>query len=278
MVGFRGGPGTAALMEAVEILKELNRQGGRKVPEDAPASFVPARYAEYLEKARTGGDDTAYRHYWELCVILALRDGLRSGDVFVPGSRRYADPATYLYTPQQWAPKRAGFCQLTGKPASAAAALAQGKEELHAALAELDKTLADAPPGDAGAVRLDADGKLVIPPLTAEDVPAEAAGLRAGLAGMLPFAPIASLLVELDVRTGFLGCFTHAGGRKQARSADLKAWTDHPAEIQRLASRRDNGGPDGAGSGHSVSGGSLGRECLVLFPARRRRWRLSPWT
>jgi hypothetical protein len=62
----------------------------------------------------------------------------------------------------------------------------------------------------------------VIPPLTAEDIPAEAAGLRAGLAGMLPFAPIASLLVELDVRTGFLGCFTHAGGRKQARSADLK--------------------------------------------------------
>jgi len=30
-------------MEAAEILKELNRQGGRKVPEDAPASFVPAR-------------------------------------------------------------------------------------------------------------------------------------------------------------------------------------------------------------------------------------------
>ena len=222
VVGFQGGPGTAALMEAVEVLQELNRQGGRKVPEDAPASFVPARYAEYLEKARTGGDDTAYRHYWELCVILGLRDGLRSGDVFVPGSRRYADPATYLYTPQQWAPKRAGFCQLVGKPASAAAALAQGKEELHAALAELEKTLADAPSGDAGAVRLDADGKLVIPPLTAEDVPAEAAGLRAGLAGMLPFAPIASLLVELDVRTGFLGCFTHAGGRKQARSADLK--------------------------------------------------------
>ena len=60
--------------------------------------------------------------------------------------------------------------------------------------------------------------------------------------------------------------------------ARYPAWTDHPAEIQRLASRRDNGGPDGAGSGHSVSGGSLGRECLVLFPARRRRWRLSPWT
>ena len=191
VVGFGGGPGGAALMESVEILKELNRQGGRKVPEDAPASFVPARYAEYLEKARAAGDDTAYRHYWELCVVLGLRDGLRSGDVFVPGSRRYADPATYLYTPQQWAPRRAGFCQLTDEPASAAGALAQGREELHAALGELEKTLAAAPPGDAGAVRLDAAGKLVIPPLTAEDIPAEAAGLRAGLAGMLPFAPIA---------------------------------------------------------------------------------------
>ena len=41
VVGFQGGPGTAALMEAVEILKELNRQGSRKVPEDAPASLCP---------------------------------------------------------------------------------------------------------------------------------------------------------------------------------------------------------------------------------------------
>ncbi|MGH3869288.1 MAG: Tn3 family transposase [Pseudonocardiaceae bacterium] len=39
---------------------------------------------------------------------------------------------------------------------------------------------------------------------------------------MLPFAPIASLLIELDARTGFLDCFTHAGGRKQARSVEVK--------------------------------------------------------
>jgi hypothetical protein len=38
---------------------------------------------------------------------------------------------------------------------------------------------------------------------------------------MLPFAPIVSLLIELDKRTGYLDCFTHAGG-KQARSPELK--------------------------------------------------------
>lgn len=38
---------------------------------------------------------------------------------------------------------------------------------------------------------------------------------------MLPNVPIASLLVEMDRHTGFLDCFTHAGG-KQARSPQLK--------------------------------------------------------
>ncbi len=221
-IDFQGGPGTAGLMEAVAVLKELNGLGGRKVPPDAPAGFAPARYAEYLEKARKAGDDASFRHYWELCVVLGLRDGLRSGDIFVPGSRRYADPSTYLFTPEQWAPRQGDFCKLVGKPARAADALAQGKEELHAALAELEKTLAGALPDDTGAVRLDDDDKLVIPKLTAEDVPAEARELKDELAGMLPFAPIASLLIELDQRNRFLDCFVHAGGRKQARSAELK--------------------------------------------------------
>jgi hypothetical protein len=94
VIDFQGGPGTAEPMEAVGILKELNRLGGRKVPEGAPAGFVPVRFAEYLDKATKFGDGTSYRHYWELRVLLGLRDGLRSGDIFVPGSRRYADPST----------------------------------------------------------------------------------------------------------------------------------------------------------------------------------------
>ncbi|GAA3034121.1 hypothetical protein GCM10020000_09250 [Streptomyces olivoverticillatus] len=53
-------------------------------------------------------------------------------------------------------------------------------------------------------------GELIIPALSAEDVPAEAAALKDELAELLPLAPIASLLVELDRRTGFLDCFTHA--------------------------------------------------------------------
>ena len=142
---------------------------------------------------------------------MALRDGLRSGDVHVPGSRRYADPASFLLTPQQWEPQRLEFCHLVGKPATAADALALANDELHAALSDLEAQLARG--GGPGEVRLGADGELIIPPLTAEDVPAEAEALRDELGAMLPRVPIASVLVEIDARTGFTDHLVHAGGK-----------------------------------------------------------------
>jgi hypothetical protein len=113
-VRFPGGPGTVDLLRAVTVLAGLYATRARKVPNGAPGGFVPARWAGYLERAAKGGDVSAYRHYWELCVLMALRDGLRSGDVHVPGSRRYADPASFLLTPQQWEPQRLEFCHVTG--------------------------------------------------------------------------------------------------------------------------------------------------------------------
>ncbi len=216
-VGFSGGTAAAELLRAVEILAELNATGARKVPAHAPTGFVPTRWRGYLDEAAKTGSSTAYRHYWELATLLALRDGLRTGDVFVPGSRRYSDPAAYLLTPDTWAAQRGQFCSLVGKPADASKALAEVEDELHTALGDLETTLAD---GD-GPARLDDDGELVISPLSAEDIPAEATALKAELTEMLPFAPIVSLLIEMDQRTGFLDCFTHAGG-KQTRSPELK--------------------------------------------------------
>ncbi len=67
---------------------------------------------------------------------------------------------------------------------------------------------------------------MIIPKLTAEDVPAEARELRDELAGMLPFAPIASLLIELDARTGVVDCFTtrEAVSRPAAPTSRATSW------------------------------------------------------
>jgi hypothetical protein len=90
--------------------------------------------------------------------------------------------------------------------------------ELHTALADLEAQLAMGQPGQ---VRLGEDGELIIPPLTAEDVPSEAEALRGELSAMLPRVPLASVLVEIDARTGFTDHLVHAGG-KVSRSPELK--------------------------------------------------------
>jgi len=214
---FAGGPAAAALLEAVDVLAELNASGVRTVPADAPTGFVPTRWRGYLDDALAAGNSAAYRHYWELCVLLCLRDALRSGDIHVPGSRRYADPTAYLITAEAWPAQRAEFCALVDVEFDPVAALAGVDTELHTALGELEQLLA----GGTGPVRLDEHGGLVIGPLSAEDTPTAVAELRAELTALLPFAPIVSVLTELDRRTGLLDRFTHAGGAAP-RSRELK--------------------------------------------------------
>jgi TnpA family transposase len=216
-IDFHGTDTVGDLISAVDVLRRLYAVGARNVPSDAPTSFVPARWRGYLDAAAEAGDATAYRHYWELCVLYGLRDGLRTGDVHVPGSRRYADPTGYLMAPERWQLQRGEYCSLVGKPPDGRDALALARDELHAALGDLEQVLAD---GN-GPVRLGDDGELVIGPLTAETVPDETEVLRDELVAMLPRIPLASLLIEVDRRTGFTDLLVHAGG-KQTRPPELK--------------------------------------------------------
>ena len=66
---------------------------------------------------------------------------------------------------------------MVGKSTDAAAELAKADAELRTALTDLERVLALG----VGPVRLGEDGELIIPPLTAEDIPAEAEVLKAEL-------------------------------------------------------------------------------------------------
>jgi len=113
-ITFAGGPAAAELLEAVAVLRSLNATGARSVPAEAPNGFVPARWRGYLDDALAAGDATAYRRYWELCVLLCLRDALRSGDV-CPG--RAATP-TRSPTSSAAMPGRGSEMSSAGWPAS----------------------------------------------------------------------------------------------------------------------------------------------------------------
>ena len=81
---FESVPASASLMRAVEVLREANRADKPTLPKSAPTGFVRQRWAPYV----LPGGVIDRRHY-ELCVLSELRDRLRSGEIWVAGSRQY---------------------------------------------------------------------------------------------------------------------------------------------------------------------------------------------
>jgi TnpA family transposase len=80
-----------ALIDAIATLRSLDATGKRKIPENTSLVFVPSRWRDYVV------DDTGkiVRRYYELCVLWELRTALRSGNIWLNNSRRYANPESY---------------------------------------------------------------------------------------------------------------------------------------------------------------------------------------
>jgi len=205
---FSASVAPSEVLDAVRLLQAMNVEGRRHVPDGAPVDFVPARWRPYLDAARAAGDENRYKHYWELCVLFALQGGLRSGEIWVEGSRRYANPASYLIDADTWALQRAEVLELTGTPATFAERLAVIDGEISRYLDDLEALLAnpDSP------VRLDDHGELHLSPLDAETVDPVIVAERDAVVAHLPVLPLTELLIEVDAQTGFSAHLTHVGG------------------------------------------------------------------
>ena len=53
-----------------------------------------------------------------MCVLWELRGALRAGDIWLEGSRHYANPETYLIPRNQWTSLRAETCRMVQVPES----------------------------------------------------------------------------------------------------------------------------------------------------------------
>jgi TnpA family transposase len=212
------------VVAAVDVLRRLNRRGRRKVPTDAPTAFVEKRWRPFVFEAGgpagksdgAVGDRSIDRHGWELAALAALRDLLRSGDVYTEPSGRYADPERYLVSREAWPVQRAEACEQLGLTPSGRGRVAARARELRVLLGRLDRELSslgsgtgDRPTG----VRVE-DGALVVPPFDAEGRPASATALEDAVSARLPHVDLTDLLIEVDAHTGFSGHLVHAGGNR----------------------------------------------------------------
>ena len=100
---FRAAPAARPLLEVIEILRAMNRDKSRSVPQNAPLEWVNQRWRPYVVT-----DDGIDRRFYELCALTELKNRLRSGDVWVTGSRQFKDFDAYLLEPSRFTELREG--------------------------------------------------------------------------------------------------------------------------------------------------------------------------
>ncbi|WP_420095015.1 hypothetical protein [Escherichia coli] len=105
-VGEQHGPAAQGVLAAVQTLREMNADNLRKVPADAPTAFIKPRWKP-LVITPEGLD----RKFYEICALSELKNALRSGDIWVKGSRQFRDFDDYLLPAEKFAAlKRERLC------------------------------------------------------------------------------------------------------------------------------------------------------------------------
>ena len=108
-----------ALLESVDVLRAMNESGKRRVPADAPTSFIPKRRRRFVET-----DDGIDRAAYEAAVLTALRDEIRRGNVAVVGSKRFGHLSDLFMPEDAWETERAAFFERAELPADGTEAVA----------------------------------------------------------------------------------------------------------------------------------------------------------
>jgi TnpA family transposase len=196
---LRAVPAAAGTLRAVEALGGVYGSAGRKWPPSLPTSFLRPAWREAVL-----GAGAAERRTWEAATLLALRDRLRAGDIWVEGSRQWRAVEDQLIPPGLFAAMRGAGPLPVAAPTTAEAYLAGRRSLLERRLSEVAGKAATDGLED---VRIKGD-ELRISPLKAA-TPEEAEVLADRLYGMMPNVRITSVLAEVDRWTGFSGAFTH---------------------------------------------------------------------
>lgn len=197
---MKAAPVALDLLAGVNVIKEMNARQARKVPDDAPISFVRKRW-ESLVRTSEGLD----RRFYELCVLTELKNSLRSGDIWVQGSRQFKDFEEYLLPPNDFAAQHVQQQLGLAVDTDCSRFLENRFALLEKEMATVERLAAANELPDAV---ITSNGRLKITPLN-NAVPPEAAELMSLVYGMLPHLKITELLLEVDHWVGFTQHFSH---------------------------------------------------------------------
>lgn len=196
---FKAAPIAQRVLDGINTIKGINAANARSIPKDAPTGFIKPRWEQYVVK-----DGAIDRRFYELCALSELKNALRSGDIWVPGSRQFKDFEEYLLAPEY-------FAALRDADDLPLAIDIDGERYLRDRLALLKKKLTEvnrlAATGELPDAEI-SDELLKIKPLV-KSVPEEASKLEEDIFAMIPHPKITDLLLEVEQWTDFTRHFTH---------------------------------------------------------------------
>jgi TnpA family transposase len=199
------------LLAGLRMIRQLADDKRRWLPGFSPSAFIDNAWRPHVVDTSRGRLD---RRAYELCAAYELRSALRSGRLWVPGSRRHADPSSLLLSDEQWQSARASFTVTVERPLD-------GRERLDALAgeqAELLQRLADE--RDATAEACLADDGIVLADLDTTDE--DDGRLRKLIEPRLPELDLPELLIEVDGWTAFTDLLAPLSGNRR-RSAEMPA-------------------------------------------------------
>jgi TnpA family transposase len=103
--------GDVPCLEALRVLKEMNADLKRKLPDDAPMDFISKRLLPLVVT-----DGKADRKAWECALLMKLQEDLRSGNLSVKHGKRFGRFEDYFLPKERWESLRKSFFQRSGLP------------------------------------------------------------------------------------------------------------------------------------------------------------------
>ena len=161
---------------------------------------MPSGWKRQVKAADGGVDSLGYR----LCLLDAMRAGIRRRDLFASPSLRFADPRIGLLAGSAWEAARPSICRTLGLSTDGPAEVARLADRLDAAYQDTAVNL-----HKNSAVQVDG-GELVLSALDKLEEPPSLIALKAAVAARMPLVDLPELLLEMHARTGFADGFTHA--------------------------------------------------------------------
>ena len=196
---FRSWKDHDPLLTALDVVRELHASGAKKLPPRAPMGFLRPIWRKVV-KTDAGTDRRAY----EVAVMMALRERLRSGDVWVEGSRAFRAFDDFLLPRDAFENRRKSDELGLAVPDRFEDWRDDKTKRLEARLRKVDALTAA---GELSEVSLTEEGLSISPIRAAENEAVDALARR--LYAMLPRLRITELFAEVHAWTGFADRFVH---------------------------------------------------------------------